>query len=81
MFRTVLIAIAAILGTSGVASAQGYNYGTGSNSSDHYVSGHYNSNGGYTQPHYQTNPNGTTHDNYGAGGNYNYHTGRYGRGY
>lgn len=68
--------------TAAIASpAVAQNYGSGSNSNDHYVGGHYNSSGSYTQPHYQTNPNGTTHDNYGAEGNYNPHTGRYGRGY
>ncbi len=77
----IACAFAAIAAFTFPAVAQGYNYGTGSNSSDHYVGGHYNSNGSYTQPHYRTNPNDTTHDNYGAGGNYNYHTGRYGRGY
>ena len=63
------------------ACAQNYNYGTGSNSSDHYVGGHYRGNGDYVQPHYQTNPDSNTHNNYGAGGNYNYHTGRTGSGY
>ena len=68
-----------LCGSVGAASAQ--NYGTGSNSSDHYVSGHTNGNGTYVEPHYQTNPNSNTHDNYGAQGNYNYHNGQTGRGY
>jgi hypothetical protein len=81
MFKIAIPALAAGLLVSGTAIAQYNNYGTGSNSSDHYVGGHYNQNGTYTQPHYQTNPNGNTHDNYGASGNYNPHTGGYGRGY
>jgi hypothetical protein len=77
----MVCAVAAIAAFTVPASAQGYNYGNGSNSNDHFVGGHYNINGSYTQPHYQTNPNSTTHDNYGAEGNYNPHTGRFGRGY
>lgn len=69
--------IASIVLASAPASAQFY--GTGSNPNDHYVSGYTNSHGTYVQPHYQTNPNGYAGDNYGAHGNYNYHTGRYGR--
>ena len=73
----ISLLIAALMASVGLACAQ--NYGSGSNPSDHYVSGHYNSNGGYEAPHYQTNPNGTTSDNYGARGNYNPHTGAFGR--
>lgn len=59
------------------AFAQGY--GTGANPYDHEVSGYTNSRGTYVEPHYQTNPNSSTSDNYGARGNYNPHTGAYGR--
>ena len=58
------------------ALAQGY--GIGANPSDHEVSGYTNSRGTYVEPHYQTNPNSSTGDNYGARGNYNPHTGAYG---
>ena len=68
-----------VLSSVGAGVAQ--NYGTGSNPNDHYVSGHTNSNGTYVAPHYQTNPNSNSHDNYGAQGNYNYHNGQTGRGY
>lgn len=53
-------------------------YGTGSNPSDHSVSGYTRSNGTYVAPHYQTNPNNTQLDNYSTRGNYNSHTGAYG---
>lgn len=53
-------------------------YGTGSNSSDHYVSGYTTRSGTYVAPHYQTNPNNTQFDNYGTRGNYNSHTGQFG---
>ena len=69
----------AILFVAGsVTSASAQNYGTGSNPSDHYVQGHTTSSGSYVEPHYQTNPNDNTHDNYGAQGNYNPHNGQYG---
>lgn len=76
-----LLAATAVLSLSLPAAAQSYDYGTGSNSSDHYTSGYTNSRGTYVQPHYQTNPNNSQSDNYGARGNYNPHTGGYGRGY
>jgi hypothetical protein len=69
-----LIAITLLVAFVAVASAQGI----GSNPNDHYVSGYTNSHGTYVAPHYQTNPNGTTLDNYGTRGNYNPHTGTYG---
>ncbi|MBS0246699.1 MAG: hypothetical protein JSR61_08765 [Proteobacteria bacterium] len=89
MTKAVLAALA-ILSAAGSAHAQYYNsnrgynsgsfgYGTGSNSSSHYVQPHYNNNGGYTSGHYQTNPNSTTLDNYGTRGNYNPYTGQTGR--
>ena len=52
--------------------------GTGSNPNSHYVQPHVNSNGTYTQGHYQTNPNNTQLDNYSTRGNYNPYTGQYG---
>lgn len=42
---------------------------------DHYVSGYTRSNGTYVAPHYQTNPNSTTSDNYSTVGNVNPYTG------
>ena len=54
--------------------AQGY----GANPNDHEVSGYTNSHGTYVEPHYQTNPNGSTYDNYETRGNLNPHTGAYG---
>jgi len=53
-------------------------YGTGSNPNSHYVQPHVNSNGTFTQGHYQTNPNHTQLDNYSTRGNYNPYTGQYG---
>jgi hypothetical protein len=79
MLKAIII-FAGAVAVAGPAMAQ-INYGTGSNSSDHYVSGHTTSGGSYVSPHYQTNPNSSTHDNYGAAGNYNAHTGAFGRGY
>jgi hypothetical protein len=60
------------------ASASAQNYGTGSNPYDHSVSGYTTNRGTYVAPHYETNPNSTTLDNYGTRGNYNPHTGGYG---
>jgi hypothetical protein len=64
-------------GLTGVASAQ--DYGTGSNPENHYVNGYNRSNGTYVPPHYQTNPNGSTYDNYETRGNYDPYTGTTGR--
>ena len=50
--------------------------GTGSNPRSSYHRGYTPRGGGYRQPHYQTNPNHTRTDNYGARGNYNPHTGK-----
>ena len=79
--RTTL-AIILFAATASAASAQsGYGsyggYGTGSNPSSHSVQGHYNSNGTYTQPHYQTDPNGTQSDNYSFTGSTGTRTPRY----
>jgi hypothetical protein len=56
----------------------GSGYGTGSNSSSHYVSPYTTSRGTEVQGHYQTNPNTTQRDNYGARGNVNPYTGAVG---
>lgn len=81
--RTVVLTAAMLVWSITFATAQGssFSYGTGSNSGSHYVQPHYNSNGGYTGGHYQTNPNSTRSDNYGSYGNYNPHNGGYGNGY
>jgi hypothetical protein len=52
--------------------------GTGSNPSSHYTKGYTTKSGTYVQPHQQTNPNGTTRDNYGTRGNVNPYTGKVG---
>lgn len=78
--KRIIIAFAIVATTSVPSFAQYYGgYGTGSNSQSHSTSGYYNrSSGSYVQPHYQTNPNSTTLDNYGTRGNYNPHSGSYG---
>lgn len=79
--KTIAIAAVTLIASLGAASAQGYggyNYGTGSNPQGHPVQGHTNSNGSYTQPHYQSNPNSTQLDNYGTRGNTNPFTGQTG---
>lgn len=43
---------------------------------DHYVRGYARSDGTYVAPHYQTNPNNTTSDNYSTIGNTNPYTGQ-----
>jgi hypothetical protein len=53
-------------------------YGTGSNPSSHYVQPHMTNSGESVSGHYQTNPNGTTLDNYGTSGNVNPYTGAIG---
>lgn len=83
MKRTALT-LALIVASATAASAQynsrGYGgYGTGSNPSSHYVQPHVQRNGNYVGGHYQTNPNGTTLDNYGTRGNYNPYSGTTGR--
>jgi hypothetical protein len=45
---------------------------------DVYVRGHTRSDGTYVQPHYRTNPNNSTYDNYSTRGNTNPYTGRAG---
>lgn len=71
-----LILVAAIAGLSNAASAQ--NYGFGSNSSNHAVSGYTRSNGTYVPPSHATNPNSTQSDNYNTRGNVNPYTGQVG---
>lgn len=82
-----ILAIATILALSaGAAQAQYYGnrsssyggYGTGSNSSNHAVSGYTTQSGTVVQPHYQTNSNSTQLDNYGTRGNVNPYTGQVG---
>lgn len=63
-----IAAVAAALFVSSAASAQ----------TDHYVSGYEKANGIYVAPHYQTNPNATTSDNYSTRGNVNPYTGQMG---
>ena len=72
--------ITSLVAFAGPAFAQ-YNYGTGSNPNSHYVQPHITSSGESVIGHYQTNPNSSTHDNYGALGNYNPYNGMFGRGY
>lgn len=43
---------------------------------DHYVRGYTRKDGTYVAPHYQTNPNSTTSDNYSTRGNVNPYTGK-----
>jgi hypothetical protein len=83
--KKLAIAMAVLAATVTAASAQyGYRnntyggYGTGSNSSNHAVQGYTTQNGTYVQPHYQTNPNNNTFDNYGTRGNINPYTGQMG---
>jgi hypothetical protein len=45
---------------------------------DHYVNGYTRSNGTYVAPHFQSNPNNTTSDNYSTRGNVNPYTGQAG---
>jgi len=71
-----IFAMFVVLGTIGGASAQVY--GTGSNPYSHYTNGYVRQNGTYVPPHYQTNPNNSTSDNYRTRGNYNPNTGRIG---
>jgi hypothetical protein len=45
-------------------------------SGSHYVRGYITKNGTHVSPHWQTNPNGTTLDNWSHKGNYNPYTGK-----
>jgi len=45
---------------------------------DVYVQGYYKSNGTYVAPHYRSDPNSTTLDNWSTKGNVNPYTGQYG---
>lgn len=58
--------IAAVSVVAFAANAQG----------DHQVSGYTRRDGTYVAPHYQTNPNRTTSDNYSTVGNVNPYTGQ-----
>ncbi len=44
-------------------------------SADVYVDGYYRSNGTYVQPHYRSDPNGNSFDNWSTRGNINPYTG------
>jgi hypothetical protein len=68
------VILISVLAFASPAVAQ-FNQGIGSNSFDHHVSGHMTSSCTYVSPHYQTNPNSTTPDSYGASRNFNPHTG------
>jgi hypothetical protein len=61
------IAIAAVLAVMGTAAH-----------ADTYVNGHFRKDGTYVQPHYRSNPNNSTFDNYGTKGNSNPYTGEKG---
>jgi hypothetical protein len=74
MKASILFGIA-IVAAPTVAFAQ---YGTGSNLSGHYVQGHMTGGGEYVSPHYQSNPNNTTLDNWSTRGNVNPYTGAIG---
>jgi hypothetical protein len=84
----IILALAlAIAGATAAAAQYGSNnnslyggssYGTGSNSSNHYVAPSINSHGTYSPGHQQTNPNNTQRDNYGTIGNINPYTGNVG---
>jgi hypothetical protein len=45
-------------------------------SADQYVNGYTRRDGGYVQPHYRTESNSTTYDNYSSQGNVNPYTGQ-----
>lgn len=71
-YLTMGCVILAALSVGNTASAQlNGGYGTGSNPSSHGVGGYTTNQGTYVQPHQQTNPNGSTLDNYNTRGNYN----------
>lgn len=74
--KKIILALALVAGGSTSAGAQ--YYGTGSNPEGHYVQGYERSNGTYVAPHYQSNPNNSTDDNYGTRGNVNPYTGQAG---
>lgn len=66
--KAVIAGALLALVTCGSAAAQG----------SHYVRGYTKSNGTYVAPHYQSNPNSTTSDNYSTRGNVNPYTGQAG---
>lgn len=74
----IRLMFAASLLTWSVSAALAQYLGTGSNPSNHGVSGYTRSNGTYVQPYTATNPNSTRRDNYGTSGNYNPNTGTFG---
>ena len=72
--------VAAAVGLLALCSAQAdaQGYGTGSNPNGHYVNPYTTPRGTYVQPHYQSNPNSTTQDNWNTRGNVNPYTGQSG---
>ncbi|MCW2315113.1 hypothetical protein M2322_000633 [Rhodoblastus acidophilus] len=77
--KMICLALTIFTTAASSASAQYYNYGgTGANPAGHQVQGYVRSDGGYVAPHYQSNPNGTTYDNYDTRGNVNPYTGHVG---
>lgn len=56
----------------------GYGSGTGSNPNSHWNGGYTTPRGTYVEPYRQTNPNGSTLDNYGTRPNYNPYSGQSG---
>lgn len=89
--KSLVLAAALLATTATLANAQlygthrqnsfgssGYGYGTGSNPNSNMHNGYTTDRGTYVAPHYQTNPNSTTLDNYNTRGNYNPYTGRTG---
>ena len=79
--QKLLTAVTLAFIASAPAMAQGYTYGTGSNSRSTYVAPHSNSNGSFTDGHYRTAPDSSRSNNYGAYGNSNPYTGGVGNGY
>lgn len=63
--KRLVFGLVAVLALNSSALAQG----------DHHVRGYTRADGAYVAPHYQTNPNSTTRDNYSTVGNVNPYTG------
>ena len=74
--KRIILAVLFCLAFASIAGAQGYGYG--SNPNNHYVNPYVTDRGAFVPGHYQTNPNRTQYDNYGARGNLNPYTGRVG---
>lgn len=74
----VLLGLALLALSGGVASAQYLGYGTGSNPNSHVVRPYVTDRGTVVQGYRATNPNSTQRDNYGTIGNVNPYTSTYG---